>query len=396
MQSTDIPGPQLLDKMPVTGIRLRFIDGLRGLAMLMVLFYHLPLITTPTIQVPAWAAFTSYGGSGIILFFVISAFSLCHTMPSHQRTGVMLYSFFVKRFFRIAPLFYVLLASQLLVEYMDNGTLPAVDIIVANLLFLFNFYPKAIDCLIFAGWTLGVEWAFYLIFPCLHRNIQSLSQHLAFFIVSFAAFPIFMGLIGYLHLSPHEEARTSLLTIFLYLPAFAGGMLTYQLYQRAELLPRDKGLGLVFMAGALVLFTLLVSGKLRGVLPPAHWETFCFVLLVLGSAYYGVSAPAGRVNLRVSCAASLSRILSFYGTISFSAYLLHGPIIKGANPLFQWINEWETPATLRFVVSGILALLLVTPASLLSYHLIERPGITFARHIVGIRSGRKDRKAVPT
>ncbi len=55
-----------------------------------------------------------FGGTGVLLFFVISGFSLSMTMTRHNRATVPILSYATSRFFRIAPLFYtVLLASVL-------------------------------------------------------------------------------------------------------------------------------------------------------------------------------------------------------------------------------------------------------------------------------------------
>lgn len=349
--------------------RLRFLDSIRGIAALMVLVYHLPLIVTPAAAIPDWAAFTTYGGSGVKLFFVLSAFSLCFTMPAHARSGAPLVSFFIKRFLRIAPLFYAVTLHHLLELHMAGGQLPSYDILLANFTLLFNLYPKAADCLIFAGWTTGVEVLFYLAFPYLYGVADTLVKRLALFIASFAVFPIFMGLLGYLPLEPAVAERYSILTIFLYLPAFTCGMLIFPVYERFAQDVRAQSYGLILLSSALTMYTFLVSGRLTGVLPTAHWEAICFGLFILGTAWRGLPL-------------SMDRPLSFVGRISYSVYLLHGPVIMKANPLFQWINGWELPLTVRFVAMVAAALCLVIPISLVGFHLIEQPFVNLSKKLV--------------
>jgi peptidoglycan/LPS O-acetylase OafA/YrhL len=90
--------------------RLAYLDSLRGLAALYVLVYHAILVAQPNLVVPAWTApFFLAGGTGVMLFFVVSAFSLCLTWPRHEKTGAPLTSYFISRFFRIAPLFYFMM-----------------------------------------------------------------------------------------------------------------------------------------------------------------------------------------------------------------------------------------------------------------------------------------------
>jgi peptidoglycan/LPS O-acetylase OafA/YrhL len=89
--------------------RLDFLDALRAIAALWVVHYHLILIAQPHLAFPNWAWLASIGGMGVTLFFVVSSFSLCHTMPIHDREDDRLLAFYLRRFFRIAPLFYFML-----------------------------------------------------------------------------------------------------------------------------------------------------------------------------------------------------------------------------------------------------------------------------------------------
>jgi len=54
--------------------KLDSIDSLRGIAAVYAALYHFSLITNPNANAPQWlASFTGFGGSGVTLFFVISA-----------------------------------------------------------------------------------------------------------------------------------------------------------------------------------------------------------------------------------------------------------------------------------------------------------------------------------
>ena len=50
--------------------RFAYVDTLRGLAALYVLFYHLALLPNPDLEVPYWAKrIVLSGGTGVTLFF---------------------------------------------------------------------------------------------------------------------------------------------------------------------------------------------------------------------------------------------------------------------------------------------------------------------------------------
>ena len=72
------------EKNPLS--RFAYVDTLRGLAALYVLFYQLALLPNPDLDIPYWAkCIVLSGGPGVTLFFVVSAFTRCDPKP-YQRS----------------------------------------------------------------------------------------------------------------------------------------------------------------------------------------------------------------------------------------------------------------------------------------------------------------------
>ena len=116
MSVTSIPVP-----LP-SGERLDSIDALRGIAALYVLVYHVALIPQPNLGVPSWAArYVLTGGTGVTLFFIVSAFCLCLSMRTHQDEPSPTMRFYVRRVFRIVPLFYLWLAASWVRDWLLHG-----------------------------------------------------------------------------------------------------------------------------------------------------------------------------------------------------------------------------------------------------------------------------------
>ncbi|MCV2368884.1 acyltransferase family protein [Roseateles oligotrophus] len=149
---------------------LPWIDAMRGLAILMVLANHVAL------QVPGLSgplrALASFGQMGVQLFFVASAYTLC--LSWQQRRGNErrpLLSFLLRRFFRIAPLYWFAIALffglGLLLAEQQTGSPYNWANIWANVFFVHGLLPAAQNSVVPGGWSIGVEMVFYLLFPAL-------------------------------------------------------------------------------------------------------------------------------------------------------------------------------------------------------------------------------------
>lgn len=115
---------------------------------------------------------------GVTMFFVVSAFSLCYMMPRHKREARPLVSFYLRRFFRIAPLFYFMIATTLFYHAQFMGVpldywAAKSEALVASVFFVFNFLPGQQLGVVWASWTIGVEMPFYLLFPLLYRRFDN-------------------------------------------------------------------------------------------------------------------------------------------------------------------------------------------------------------------------------
>src|SRR5215468_3394421 len=108
---TEVPGllaSRQMNRVPV-------LDGVRGIAILLVLWYHF----TPEIGVPVraieWLKKTSTGGwLGVELFFVLSGFLITGILLDAKGSPNFFRNFYARRILRIFPLYYACLAFVLL------------------------------------------------------------------------------------------------------------------------------------------------------------------------------------------------------------------------------------------------------------------------------------------
>ena len=166
-----------------------YIDAVRGWAILLVITCHTGGVF-PELPYPI-RKLTNFGWHGVQLFFLASAVTLCMSWHNSQERGTASsYAFFVRRFLRIAPMYYV----GALIYYIAEP--PATGFDGWQLLRSFTFVnawspdwtPTTGGWMVVpGGWSIGVEVSFYLIFPILITFITSLARACLLFIVAIAA-----------------------------------------------------------------------------------------------------------------------------------------------------------------------------------------------------------------
>lgn len=356
--------------------RLEFLDALRGIAALWVVLFHMIYIPVPNLAAPRWAApWVTVGGMGVTLFFVVSAFSLCYTMPYHHRERRPLLSFYVRRFFRIAPLFYFILAASIVYGAHHFAFIPDLGAILASILFVFNFIPDMQVGIVWASWTIGVEMPFYLLFPLFYRWFDNAWKAGAFLAFTILCAGLAKFLVGLAAPGSDEFMKWS---IARHLPVFACGMLSFHICTiilRNGSPGRERG---IFIVGlALLLFTALLQGSTPGLLDSYYWQAIMFSALLVGLA---IHPTAVLVN----------RLTAFLGKLSYSLYLIHPILIHSLSPVYHKIYAWQAPLTVRWGASVALTLALLVLLAYLTYRLVEKPGMRLgAKAVARINGARR-------
>ena len=164
-----------MDEVKLVGAdeKLDYIDIARGIAILMVMLVHTSQAVNGVSQLVG--DIDRYGQMGVQLFFVASAYTLCFSRIKRAEEKQPLISFLIRRFFRIAPLYYVAIIGYFSLE--SNMHILALikmpyslynfETITANILFVHGFIPSANNNIVPGGWSIGTEMAFYLLFPLL-------------------------------------------------------------------------------------------------------------------------------------------------------------------------------------------------------------------------------------
>ncbi len=153
------------------GRRIPELDGLRGIAILLVLMFHL----TPA-GIPLFAAyFVQSGWLGVDLFFVLSGYLITGILVDSAGRAGYYRDFILRRTLRIFPLYFACLAAACIRTYLpgyargrgffESGGWWYIAYLGNLYVFLQNKWPA--DPALIPLWSLQVEEQFYLTFPLL-------------------------------------------------------------------------------------------------------------------------------------------------------------------------------------------------------------------------------------
>jgi peptidoglycan/LPS O-acetylase OafA/YrhL len=384
--------------------RIPGVEGMRGVAVVWVILFHCFVLRPEDPWIVAIGGsvlepFVANGYLGVDLFFIISGFLLAMPWFLHADAGreaPSFRTFYARRFWRIAPAYYVQLAFLFLVAlplvrgttYWRSDLWVYLYNIGAHALFMHNTTPLSSGSMGINGalWTLAVEMQFYLLLPLLMPLfVRWPASMLAACLAIAASWRIesHLGLDGLVHAelafgrvwSWQEDVVRYLVEHQLpsYLFHFALGIALGRVWirNRSRKLPA-WAIDIVGVAGAVLLYWILaVNGSMLGSMswmlaPPA-----------LGAMLYW---SASRTGPWIS--ALLGRgPLAATGRISYSAYLYHLPLLILANQYLAGVAAWMV---IPLYVAATLAVAWV------SWRYVEQ------RFLRGLRAGtRTDRERRP-
>lgn len=358
--------------------KLAHIDSLRGIAILMVILVH----TAQSVpDLPKWFfKITKAGQLGVQLFFVVSAITLCISMEQRWNEKYRTIKYLLRRFFRIAPLYYTGILFYFLFSALVNSSPVNLNResfinILANFFFLHGFYPPANNSVVPGGWSIGTEMAFYLCFPILFTfwnwiGRQGIAKFLTitlFWICGYYLIEFFLT--NWLGM-PVQKNNFMYYNLINQLPVFVMGIAAYQLTKSrgfSNLHPALHLLGLAFF-GSLTAYlwnidlTFVNSFML---LPGAAGLAFVFL--------YNLFASLRFLNLSG---------LQKTGQVSYSMYIFHFIFAwYGTEYLHAQLGYFHRPLVL-FALYFALTVSLTFGLALVSEKLIERPGVELGKKII--------------
>jgi peptidoglycan/LPS O-acetylase OafA/YrhL len=170
--------------------KFQYVDALRGIAILGVVMVHCGQYGTNDYP-DKIKHLLEFGSLGVQLFFVASAFTLFLSMHNRKERGETGNTdFFIRRFFRIAPMYYIGITYYLFQNglgpsfWLGDATHVSTLNIVCNFLFLHGFDPYYFNSVVPGGWSIAVEMLFYCFVPLLFKYITNMNRALIFFLIA--------------------------------------------------------------------------------------------------------------------------------------------------------------------------------------------------------------------
>jgi len=327
----------------MTAKHLPALDGLRGVAVLIVMASH--VFNTELIP----------GVYGVTLFFFISGFIITKMMLDQAFTTAHFKAFYVRRFFRLAPALFTFMLCAGLLFWGLGYPLPAADF-AATLLYYANYHEYAhivdMSSPFELTWSLAVEEHFYFVFPLLlaltqRAKLVPVLAGLAVVILIWRTTAVLELGVYRTHVTRHTDTRLDSIVW--------GCLLSALIHSQSRLL--------VFLGDARVLLLAVAVTLVDFAIRNANYrETLHFsvqglvLMVVFCNLFWSHTAPRWIEELLSSS------VLQFFGRISYSLYLYHFTILVMCRILLP-----QSPIrTLCAIGGGIIA-------AYVSYKFVETP-----------------------
>lgn len=348
--------------------RLDSLDTLRGIAALSIVFFHMVGINHLAVN-GSFDVIGKYFGLAVPLFFVVSAFSLYIGYWGKLHNIQHIKRYLYRRFLRIAPLFYfMIVVYAILIVFYFHAHLDISEIFI-DLSFLFGLFPGKHETIVWAGWSIGVEFLFYFLLPLLmifSKNFKNSFFLLLFFLViGTYAFTIFSN-----HKLPLNYQYENLLT---HMPFFMFGIVSYFCYVWLNQVSKKKIIALVIFILSIILIPLIINDN-------AKISIFDQNFIDLKKYIWGIVFSLWIVALSINPINWIvNRFTIWVGRMSFSIYLWHPLIVYIINPIHQKIYNFGLHNNISFILSALVVFSVLFPLAHYSYKYIEKPFMNMER-----------------
>ena len=352
------------------------VDGLRGIAILMVLAVHSSQFIgndhAGSFRYLYMENIVNSGARGVQLFFMVSAFTLFSS--SYKRFKVDTFpktSFYLRRAFRILPFWWLMLFIIGIERQLSlRDMLP-------SLLFYFGFirYDSAYN-IIPQGWSLFVEECFYILLPIIFKYISSLKRSIIFTIMCSLVY------LFWTHYAKLLGVPSTNDFIFLF-PltnwyCFAIGIFIFHVNINYNSYFQNIKRWKIHLLDALVLMTMAT-------LIFRNWIVASFSLML----FFIVALDNRTFICKIVC----NRLLIRFGGCCYSIYLFHLQLLNFISPFinnaFRYFGLDSAFVELKFLIIFVVTASLSLGLGTISFRLIEKPCVELGKRVISAINSNK-------
>lgn len=354
------------------------LDGMRGAAAVGIIVIHVWMFVPNTGLATPGTFFDDLIGQlrlGMPMFFVLSGFLIFRAYAGaaiEARPLPSLGRYALRRVARVGPAYWsIVLLTAAVLAGIGSGYAQPASVLPSFLLFLQIYDPAAIGKLNPPTWTVAVEASFYVLVPLFAILVAAGTSRLrdprhrravlvALCVGLIAAGTAVLGLASY-----HGLGTDVRHTLPARLASFGAGMLVAVLVHGRRARPRTA---VAMFAAGTALVLLEASAHVFQLGPLAVRQLLVDTPASLGFALQIAAIATGRVPGSIVFERGP---LQWYGTLSYGVYLVHFPVIYVLRSTENWPTAPLAAVTLVLGISTVLAIV--------SWHVIEKPAIAWAR-----------------
>ena len=351
------------------------LDGLRGVASLLVVFYH---------NFEFINRYFFFGWIGLDIFFVLSGFLITSILLSTVEQPGYLKKFYVRRMLRIFPLYYATLIVVLLILPRIPALPVRLDYYVEHQVWLWTylqnwiyiFQPATDQNALTHLWSLAVEEQFYLLWPLVIAVLPR-PKFLLLFIAGLLL--VTVGLRTWLWLNQVEGLSYFSLYTFTRIDGICIGCMVAILHRlRPGILQRNTAVVVLAFAAVNFLF-YFVNRAYNNSFPYLAMVGYTTLAMLIGLLVSDIASGQPSVFRRVLSI----RPLRFLGRISYGCYIIHWPLyLLTAPALESWIQQ-QLPWMPQYYASSAIITILSYFLGYLSFRYFETPFLKLKRRFGG-------------
>ena len=335
------------------------LNGIRAIASLLVVIWHTDQFSRLFNIKEIGFHKNGMAGNAVDMFFVLSGFLITYLLliEKAKTNTINLKNFYLRRIFRIWPLYYFALIMSLVLIYLKiipnvqniSTSLFFYIFLMANIAYVLKITIPGITPL----WSIGVEEQYYLLWPHIVKRSSNYLKSFFYFFVVYS----FIKLLSYLIFTPDSTIYEFLITTRIDIMCM-GAIGAYIAYSKKNIL-----LKIIYRKEIQILswFILIISIIYK----PIH--IYSFIDPEINSIFYLFIIL--NISSNKKSLISLENIFfNFIGKISYGIYVYHMILIYLISYLFSYLN-----LQLRYIEIHIIVLISTIFVAWISYKFFETP-----------------------